>query len=112
TDLHEAANIDGTDSWTTCFGITLPLLMPTIVSSCILAIVGSLTAFDIFYIMTGGGPNHGTELLGTYMFKQAFINFNMGYASAIAFVMFFVALFVTIIIQVMDYYRKKRGAYV
>jgi raffinose/stachyose/melibiose transport system permease protein len=86
--------------------------MPTIVSSSILAIVGSLKAFDIFYIMTGGGPNHGTELLGTYMFKQAFINFNMGYASAIAFVMFFLALLVTILIQTMDYYRKKRGAYV
>ena len=61
--------------------------------------------------MTGGGPNHGTDLLGTYMFKQAFINFNMGYASAIAFVMFFLALFVTIIIQVMDHLRKKKGAY-
>lgn len=111
-DLYEAADIDGANPLTKFFRITLPLLMPTIVSSSILAIVGSLKAFDIFYIMTGGGPNHGTELLGTYMFKQAFINFNMGYASAIAFVMFFVALFVTIIIQVMDYYRKKRGAYV
>ncbi|WP_010281176.1 carbohydrate ABC transporter permease [Bacillus timonensis] len=111
-DLYEAAEIDGANPLTKFFRITLPLLMPTIVSSSILAIVGSLKAFDIFYIMTGGGPNHGTELLGTYMFKQAFINFNMGYASAIAFVMFFVALFVTIIIQVMDYYRKKRGAYV
>jgi len=111
-DLYEAAEIDGANPLTKFFRITLPLLMPTIVSSSILAIVGSLKAFDIFYIMTGGGPNHGTELLGTYMFKQAFINFNMGYASAIAFVMFIVALFVTIIIQVMDYYRKKRGAYV
>ncbi|WP_160724881.1 carbohydrate ABC transporter permease [Bacillus sp. USDA818B3_A] len=109
-DLYEAAEIDGANPLTKFFHITLPLLMPTIVSSSILAIVGSLKAFDIFYIMTGGGPNHGTELLGTYMFKQAFINFNMGYASAIAFVMFFAALVVTIIIQVMDNYRKKRGA--
>jgi raffinose/stachyose/melibiose transport system permease protein len=111
-DLYEAAEIDGASAITKFFHITLPLLMPTIVSSSILAIVGSLKAFDIFYIMTGGGPNHGTELLGTYMFKQAFINFNMGYASAIAFIMFFIALLVTILIQVMDYYRKKRGAYV
>jgi raffinose/stachyose/melibiose transport system permease protein len=111
-ELYEAAEIDGASSITKFFHITFPLLMPTIVSSSILAIVGSLKAFDIFYIMTGGGPNHGTELLGTYMFKQAFINFNMGYASAIAFVMFFLALLVTILIQTMDYYRKKRGAYV
>ncbi len=111
-DLYEAAEIDGASSLTKFFHITLPLLMPTIVSSSILAVVGSLKSFDIFYIMTGGGPNHGTELLGTYMFKQAFINFNMGYASAIAFIMFFLSLMVTIIIQVMDYYRKKKGAYV
>ncbi len=110
-ELYEAANIDGANALRKFFHITLPLLMPTIVSSSILAIVGSLKAFDIFYVMTGGGPNHGTELLGTYMFKQAFINFNMGYASAIAFVMFFIALVVTILILIMDFYRKKKGAY-
>ncbi|WP_332629678.1 carbohydrate ABC transporter permease [Halalkalibacter flavus] len=110
-DLYEAAQIDGANALHKFFHITLPLLVPTIVTSSILAIVGSLKAFDIFYIMTGGGPNHATELMGTYMFKQAFINFNMGYASAIAFVMFLIALIVTVIIQVIDYSRKKKGAY-
>ncbi|UAL54368.1 sugar ABC transporter permease [Bacillus sp. CMF21] len=110
-ELYEAAEIDGANAFTKFFRITFPLLMPTIISSSILAIVGSLKAFDIFYVMTGGGPNHGTELLGTYMFKQAFVNFNMGYASAIGFVMFFLAMIVTIIIQALDFYRKKKGAY-
>ena len=110
-ELYESAEIDGASSFQKFFHITLPLLMPTIVSSSILAIVGSLKAFDIFYIMTGGGPNHATELMGTYMFKQAFINFNMGYASAIAFLMFLIALVVTILIQVVDYNRKKKGAF-
>ncbi|KMM37672.1 ABC transporter permease [Alkalihalobacillus macyae] len=110
-ELYESAQIDGANSWQKFFHITLPLLMPTIVSSSILAIVGSLKAFDIFYIMTGGGPNHATELMGTYMFKQAFINFNMGYASAIAFIMFLIALVVTVLIQVVDYNRKKKGAF-
>jgi len=110
-ELYESAEIDGANSWQKFFHITFPLLMPTIVSSSILAIVGSLKAFDIFYIMTGGGPNHATELMGTYMFKQAFINFNMGYASAIAFIMFLIALVVTILIQVVDYNRKKKGAF-
>ncbi|WP_082235317.1 carbohydrate ABC transporter permease [Halobacillus massiliensis] len=109
-ELYEAAKMDGANSVTKFIHITFPMLMPTIVSSSILAIVGSLKAFDIFYIMTGGGPNHSTELLGTYMFKQAFINFNMGYASAIAFLMFAIALVVTIVIQFMDYYRKQKGA--
>lgn len=110
-ELYEAAEIDGAKPWHKFFRITLPLLMPTIVSSSILAIVGSLKAFDIFYVMTGGGPNHATELMGTYMFKQAFVNFNMGYASAIAFVMFFIALIVVIIIQVLDFYRQKKGVF-
>ncbi|TFE00621.1 carbohydrate ABC transporter permease [Jeotgalibacillus salarius] len=110
-ELYEAAEIDGAKPWHKFIKITLPLLMPTIVSSSILAIVGSLKAFDIFYVMTGGGPNHATELMGTYMFKQAFVNFNMGYASAIAFVMFFIALIVVIIIQVLDYYRQKKGVF-
>lgn len=108
-ELYEAAKIDGANGLQNFIHITLPLLMPTIVSSSILAVVGSLKSFDMFYIMTGGGPNHGTEILGTYMYKQAFINFNMGYGSTIAFIMFLVALVVTVIIQTMDYYRKKRG---
>jgi raffinose/stachyose/melibiose transport system permease protein len=110
-ELYEAAEIDGANAWQKFKNITIPLLMPTIVSSSILAIVGSLKAFDIFYIMTGGGPNGATELMGTYMFKQAFINFNMGYASAIAFLMFFITLIVTIIIQVLESLRKRKGGY-
>jgi len=110
-ELYEAAQIDGANPWQKFRSITIPLLMPTIVSSSILAIVGSLKAFDIFYIMTGGGPNGATELMGTYMFKQAFVNFNMGYASAIAFLMFFIALIVTIIIQVIESRRKRVGGY-
>ena len=110
-ELYEAADIDGASMWHKFSRITFPLLMPTIVSSSILAIVGSLKAFDLFYVMTGGGPNHATELMGTYMFKQAFVNFNMGYASAIAFVMFFIALVVTIMIQLLDYYRQKKGVF-
>ncbi|MFJ7976865.1 carbohydrate ABC transporter permease [Peribacillus sp. NPDC096379] len=110
-ELYEAAQIDGANTWQKFKNITIPLLLPTIVSSSILAIVGSLKAFDIFYIMTGGGPNGATELMGTYMFKQAFNNFNMGYASAIAFLMFFIALIVTIIIQVLESVRKRKGGY-
>ncbi|MEK4403668.1 sugar ABC transporter permease [Sporosarcina sp. FSL K6-6792] len=108
-EMYEAADIDGANYLQKFAKITLPLLAPTIVTSSILAIVGSLKSFDLFYIMTGGGPNHGTEILGTYMYKQAFVNFNMGYGSAIAFVMFILALVVVIIIQYLDYYRKKKG---
>ncbi len=68
-----------------------------------------MKAFDIFYIMTGGGPNNRTELLGTYMYKQAFVHFNMGYGSAIAFMMFLFAFIAASMIQVMEAKRKKKG---
>jgi raffinose/stachyose/melibiose transport system permease protein len=110
-ELYEAAEIDGANYLHKFAKITFPLLAPTIVTSSILAIVGSLKSFDLFYIMTGGGPNHRTELLGTYMYKQAFVNYNMGYGSAIAFIMFIIALVVVVIIQLLDYYRKKKGDY-
>lgn len=108
-DMYEAAEIDGANYFQKFLKITLPLLAPTIVTSSILAIVGSLKSFDLFYIMTGGGPNHGTEILGTYMYKQAFVNYNMGYGSAIAFIMFLIALVVVVAIQLLDHYRKKKG---
>jgi len=56
----------------------------------------------LFFVMTEGGPNGSTEILGTFMFKQAFMNYNTGYASAIGFVMFFIALTITILIQWMN----------
>ncbi|GAK03039.1 N-acetyl-D-glucosamine ABC transport system, permease protein [Geomicrobium sp. JCM 19037] len=108
-ELYEAADIDGANSKNKFFYVTLPTLIPTIVTSSILAIVGSLKAFDIFYIMTGGGPGHATEILGTYMYKQGFINFSMGYASAIAFTMFVIAFVCVVIIQTLEYLRRKRG---
>ncbi|PZE20085.1 sugar ABC transporter permease [Paenibacillus xerothermodurans] len=109
-DLYEAASIDGASSLQKFANITFPLLMPTIVTSSTLAIVGSLKAFDIFYIMTGGGPNNKTELLGTYMYKQAFVHFNMGYGSAIAFMMFLFAFLAAGIIQALEARRKRKGA--
>ncbi|MDV2884621.1 sugar ABC transporter permease [Alkalihalophilus pseudofirmus] len=110
-ELYEAASIDGANELQKFFYVTLPALIPSFVTSSILAIVGSLKAFDIFYIMTGGGPGGATEILGTYMYKQGFINFSMGYASTIAAVMFLIAFVCVIIIQVIEYQRKKRGLF-
>ncbi|MDQ0338815.1 raffinose/stachyose/melibiose transport system permease protein [Caldalkalibacillus uzonensis] len=108
-ELYEAADMDGANSFHKFVYITLPSLMPTIVTSSVLAVVGSLKAFDIFYIMTRGGPGHATEILGTYMYKQGFVNLNMGYASAIAFMMFLIAFVIVVLIQVIEYQRRKRG---
>lgn len=108
-ELYEAADIDGANGLQSFYYITLPSLMPTIVSSSILAVVGSLKTFDIFYIMVGGSSGGSTEILGTFMYRQTFVNFNMGYGSAIASVMFIISLISVIFILLGDSQRKKRG---
>lgn len=107
-ELYEASEIDGANGREQFFYITLPSLMPTIISSSILAVVGSLKTFDIFYVMLGGGSGNTTEILGTYMFRQSFVNFNMGYGSTIATMMLVLALISVVIIQVIDIRRKRR----
>jgi raffinose/stachyose/melibiose transport system permease protein len=105
-ELYEAAMIDGANSRQRFFKITLPLLMPTIVTSSILSIIGSLKYFDLIYVMTGGGPNNSTELMATYMYEETFTNFNMGYGSSISFSMFLIAFVITVIIVFSEQKRK------
>lgn len=88
TDIFEAATIDGANKWQYFLKIALPLLTPSLKSAAILSMVGSLKYFDLVYVMTGGGPGTSTELMATYMYKQSFVNFNMGYGSAVAGGMF------------------------
>ncbi|RBW69861.1 sugar ABC transporter permease [Bacillus taeanensis] len=108
-ELYEAAKIDGASAVQRFKSITLPLLLPTIVTSSILAIIGSLKYFDLIYVMTNGGPNNSTELMATYMYKQAFTTFNMGYGSSISFGMFVIALLITTFVLGFDHYKKKKG---
>ncbi len=106
-ELYEAADIDGASGWQRFKNITLPLLMPIIITSAILSVIGSLKYFDLIYVMTGGGPNNSTELMATYMYKQTFTNFNMGYGSSISFSMFIIAFVVTVFILLGD--KSRRG---
>ncbi|NBJ92373.1 carbohydrate ABC transporter permease [Parablautia muri] len=87
-DVFEASLIDGATKSQYFWKIALPLLMPTLKSAAILSMVGSLKYFDLIYVMTGGGPGTVTELMATYMYKNAFAQFNMGYGSAVAAGMF------------------------
>ena len=69
-ELYESAKIDGANSWNCFASITMPLLMPTIRTSAVLQLVGSLKYFDLFYVMMGGAPNASTELMATYMYIE------------------------------------------
>ena len=97
TDIFEAAIIDGANKWQYFLKIALPLLTPSLKSAAILSMVGSLKYFDLVYVMTGGGPGTSTELMATYMYKQSFVNFNMGYGSAVAGGMFILISVISLI---------------
>lgn len=94
TDVFEAARIDGATRGQYFWKVALPLLKPTLKQAAILSMVGSLKYLDLIYVMTGGGPGTSTELMATYMYKQSFSQFNMGYGSAVAGGMF---LLITVI---------------
>jgi len=107
-DVYEAAALDGVTKWQQFTRITLPLLRPTVVTTAVLSLVGSIKAFDLIYVMTKGGPNNATELLATYMFKQGFTNYRFGYASAISIAMFVIALALTVLVLIRSW-RATRG---
>ncbi len=81
--VYEAAQIDGASPFLTFRRITLPLLMPTIVTATILRSVDLLRFFDIIYITTQGGPGNASDTLNIYGFRVGFEYFNIGYASAL-----------------------------
>jgi multiple sugar transport system permease protein len=95
--LYEAAHIDGAGSWASFWYITLPMLSPAIFFNLILAIIGAFQIFTQSYIITDGGPENATLFYVLYLYRMAFENFRMGYASAMAWVLFVIILLFTYI---------------
>ena len=85
---YEAAEIDGASKWVQFKSITFPLIKPILKVDAVLIITGSLKYYDLVAVMTGGGPNHATELMSTYMFYQGFRTLKYGYSAAIGVVLF------------------------
>jgi multiple sugar transport system permease protein len=96
--LYEAADIDGANTWQKFWYVTVPLLKPTTLFVLIITFIGSFKIFDLAYVITGGGPGNSTLVLVHYIYQEAFQRFNMGYASAAAYV-FFIILFVLTLVQ-------------
>lgn len=84
SEINDAAQIDGVGSSRKLFQITLPMIWDTIKVVVVLCISGSLKAFDLIYVMTGGGPAHTTEVLASYMYNSTFNVYRFGYGSAIS----------------------------
>jgi len=94
---YEAATIDGATRWQMFYHITLPLLKPVVFLVVVMCTIWSFQFFPSVYVMTGGGPVYSTMSLVLYVYNQGFKYFKMGYAAAIAYVLFFIILSFSII---------------
>jgi multiple sugar transport system permease protein len=96
-EIYEAATIDGARSWSRFWRITLPLLTNTTMFVTVISLIASFQAFDQIYVMTGGGPAFSTETLVMLLYREGFENFQMGYASAIGYVLLLVILVLSLL---------------
>ena len=99
-ELYEAANIDGASSWQRLIKITLPLLTPTIFFNLIMGMIGALQTFTQNIVIGGsdGSPLGSLDFINVFIYRNAFLNFKMGYASAAAWILFAFVLLLTILL--------------
>ena len=112
TEVYEAGKIDGTSPWSAFRFLTVPLLAPSITVNVLLAVIGSITAFELIFVLTDGGPAFSTQTLGMWVFNQAFYGSAggssttlPGFAAAIAMVQF---ALVFVLALIMQYYLRRR----
>ena len=98
TELYEAADVDGAGSIAKFFRITVPMMTPVIFFNMIMGIITGLQEFVIPFIMTGGGPADASLFLVLYLYRNAFEFFKMGYASAIAWMLFIYIMVLSILV--------------
>lgn len=94
---EEAASLDGASGWRTFRSVTLPLLSPTVFLVTTISLINAFQVFDVVYMLTGGGPANQTSVLVYWLYQNAFSYFNMGKATAIAYVLFALILAVTLV---------------
>ena len=97
-ELYEAAAMDGAGSFRQFFKITLPLLSPIIFFNLVLSIISTFQSFTSAFVATNGGPLDSTLFLVLYIYRQAFEYFHMGYAAALAWVLFAIILVLTLVL--------------
>ncbi|MEK7442186.1 MAG: sugar ABC transporter permease [Chloroflexota bacterium] len=96
--LYEAADIDGASAWAKLWNVTLPMLTPTLFFQLVMELIDVFQVFTIVYIITDGGPLRATLFYMLYMFRTAFVDFDMGYASALAWIMAIIIMFFTALV--------------
>jgi len=94
---YEAARVDGANGWQRFIYLTLPLLVPTMVTAVLLRSIDALKTFDIIYTMTRGGPGFATETINIYAYVESFEYFRLGSASSLLVVFFAIVLGISLI---------------
>ena len=98
-ELGEAARIDGASLFQEYWHVRIPYIKPVIVANCLLVLNGSLRSFEFSYLLTHGGPGNASELMTTYMYKQAFTSMKYGYGSAVAIMIVIICLIVGVLFK-------------
>ncbi len=98
-ELYEAAMIDGASEWRRILYVSIPLLRETTSVSILICVTGAFKAYDLFYVMTQGGPHHATEIVSTWLVRSAFSAeaVKMGYGAALAAIMTLVVLLMSLV---------------
>lgn len=104
-EQYEAATMDGANAWNKLLHVTIPNLRPVTFYATIMCIINSFQVFTPIYVMTGGGPGRATSVLVLKIYDDSFANYNFGYASAEAMILFLLILIVTLI----QFYHNKRA---
>ncbi len=107
SSLPEAAKIDGANAFQTFFKVTLPLLSPVIFFVLIITTISSFQVFDLIYLMTQGGPDGATDVLVYWLYKNSFEYFEIGRASATAYVLFLIIA----ILSLIQWFARKNWVY-
>jgi multiple sugar transport system permease protein len=94
-ELHDAASIDGANAWQRFRHITLPMISPTIFFNLVIGIIAALKVFAVAVVATQGGPNYATWFFNLHLYNNAFQFFEMGYASALAWIFFLLVVILT-----------------
>jgi multiple sugar transport system permease protein len=98
THLYEAVEVDGGNAWHKLRYVTLPMMTPTIFFNLVLGLIGTFQVFNEAYVMTGGGPSDASLFYVFYIYRTAFSQSNLGYASALAWALFVIVLIVTLLV--------------
>src|SRR5699024_4980655 len=96
-EVEEAARIDGANAWQRLWRVTLPIIKGAAVTNMVLVTLQTLGVFTLIYALTGGGPGEKTSTLPIFMYEEAFVNYQLGYGTAISLILLLVGIVLSLL---------------